>query len=84
MPYSLAIVFILRVYMFLDIQPLKFMPKDEFHQNKTWAATIKKEANGKPVVFTNSYQRASKYWFYSGDTSFSLNTYKYRRSNYNN
>jgi hypothetical protein len=35
------------------------------------------------VVFTNSYQRASKYWFYTGDTSFSLNTYRYRRSNYN-
>ncbi len=83
MPYSLAVVCILRVYMFLDIQPLKFMPKDEFHQNKTWAAAIKKESKGLPVVFTNSYQRASKYWFYSGDTSFSLNTYKYRRSNYN-
>ena len=83
MPYTLAVVFIIRLYMFLDIKPFKFMPKDEFHQNKTWAAAIKKESKGLPVVFTNSYQRASKYWFYSGDTSFSLNTYKYRRSNYN-
>lgn len=83
MPYTLAVVFIIRLYMFLDIKPFKFMPKDEFHQNKTWAASIKKESKGLPVVFTNSYQRASKYWFYSGDTSFSLNTYKYRRSNYN-
>ena len=47
------------------------------------AAAIKKKANGLPVVFTNSYQRASKYWFYAGDTSFSLNTHRYRRSNYN-
>jgi hypothetical protein len=69
--------------MFLDISQIKFVPKDEFHQNKTWAAEIKKEAGGLPVIFTNSYQRASKYWFYSGDTSFSLNTYKYRRSGYN-
>ena len=83
MPYTLSVVFIIRLYMFLDIKPFKFMPKDEFHQNKTWAASIKKESKGLPVVFTNSYQRASKYWFYSGDTSFSLNTYKYRRSNYN-
>ncbi len=83
MPYTLAVVFIIRLYMFLDIKPFKFMPKDEFHQNKSWAAEIKKESKGLPVVFTNSYQRASKYWFYSGDTSFSLNTYKYRRSNYN-
>ena len=83
LPYSIALVLIVRIYMILDIQALKFMPKDEFHQNKEWAAAIKKKANGLPVVFTNSYQRASKYWFYTGDTSFSLNTYRYRRSNYN-
>ena len=83
LPYSIALVLFVRIYMILDIQALKFMPKDEFHQNKEWAAAIKKKANGLPVVFTNSYQRASKYWFYAGDTSFSLNTHRYRRSNYN-
>jgi hypothetical protein len=83
LPYSIALVLLVRIYMILDIQALPFMPKDEFHQNKEWAAAIKKKANGLPVVFTNSYQRASKYWFYAGDTSFSLNTHRYRRSNYN-
>lgn len=83
LPYSIAIVLLVRIYMILDIQALKFMPKDEFHKSKEWAAAIKKKANGLPVVFTNSYQRASKYWFYAGDTSFSLNTHRYRRSNYN-
>lgn len=83
LPYSIALVLLVRVYMILDIKALKFMPKDEFHKNREWAAAIKKKANGLPVVFTNSYQRASKYWFYAGDTSYSLNTYSYRRSNYN-
>ena len=83
LPYSIALVLLVRIYMILDIQALSFMPKDEFHQNKEWAAAIKKKDNGLPVVFTNSYQRASKYWFYAGDTSFSLNTHRYRRSNYN-
>ncbi len=83
LPYSIALVLLVRIYMILDIQALSFMPKDEFHQNREWAAAIKKKANGLPVVFTNSYQRASKYWFYAGDTSFSLNTHRYRRSNYN-
>jgi len=83
LPYSIALVLLVRIYMILDIQALPFMPKDEFHKNREWAAAIKKKANGLPVVFTNSYQRASKYWFYAGDTSFSLNTYRYRRSNYN-
>ena len=83
LPYSIALVLLVRIYMILDIQALPFMPKDEFHKNREWAAAIKKKANGLPVVFTNSYQRASKYWFYAGDTSFSLNTHRYRRSNYN-
>jgi hypothetical protein len=83
LPYSVGLVLLVRVYMILDIQALKFMPKDEFHKNREWAAVIKEKANGLPVVFANSYQRASKYWFYAGDTSYSLNTYSYRRSNYN-
>ncbi len=83
LPYTLILVFLVRVYMFLDIPAMKFIPKDEFHQNKAWAASIREKSGGAPVVFTNSYQRASKYWFYTGDSSFSLNTYRYRRSNYN-
>jgi hypothetical protein len=83
LPFSLIIMISIRIFMVMDISLLKYIPKDEFHQNKSWAAEIKKKANGSPVIFTNSYQRASKYWFYSGDTSFSLNTYKYRRSGYN-
>lgn len=82
-PITLVIVFLLRIYMFVDITPWKFMPKDEFHGNKSWAEAIKQKAAGSSVIFTDSYQRASKYWFYSGDTSFSLNTFRYRRSNYN-
>ena len=43
----------------------------------------KAEEQDNPVVFINTYQLASKYWFYSGDTSFSLNGNRYRRNNYN-
>jgi hypothetical protein len=83
LPFSLAIVLALRVFMLLDIDPIKGIPKDEFHGNKKWAKAIREKANGLPVIFTNSYQRASKYWFYTGDPSFSLNTIRYRRSQYN-
>jgi hypothetical protein len=81
MPATLILVFLLRIYMVLDLNPI--LPKDEFHKNKEWVSKIKSSAGGLPVVFTNSYQRASKYWFYSGDTAFSLNTFRYRRSNFN-
>ena len=36
-----------------------------------------------PVVFNNSYGRASKYWFYTGQMTYSLNHYKDRRNNFN-
>ena len=36
-----------------------------------------------PVVFVNTYQRAAKYWFYTGSPSFSMNTPHYRRNNFN-
>jgi hypothetical protein len=80
---TLFIGWLLRVYMFVDIKPLPFLKKDEFHKNQEWANTIKEKANGAEVIFLDSYQRASKYWFYSGDTTFSINTINYRRSNYN-
>jgi len=83
LPVSLLLVLVVRLFMIIDEPFIKNLPKDEFHNNKAWAMGIKEKAGGLPVVFTNSYQRASKYWFYSGDTSFSLNTFLYRRSNYN-
>ncbi len=80
---SLIIVLAVRVYMLLDIAPLKFLKKDEFHKNKEWAAAVKKAAGDKPAAFINSYQKASKYWFYSSDTGFSVNNVYYRRNNFN-
>jgi hypothetical protein len=69
--------------MMIDVAPLPFIKKDEFHRTQEWANAIKDKAAGRPVVFINSYQRASQYWFYTGDSSFSLNNIYYRRSNYN-
>ncbi len=80
---SLVLVAIVRLYMITDISMLTQRFKDEMHNNKKWAAEIKAHSNGLPVVFLNSYQRPSKYWFYSGDTSFAINTTYYRRNNYN-
>jgi hypothetical protein len=80
---SLILVLVTRVYMMSDVKPLPWLKKDEFHKTREWALAIKDSAKGLPVVFPNSYQRASQYWFYSGDTSFALNCVQYRRNNYN-
>lgn len=83
LPLTLVLVLAFRIYMMLDIGPLKFVSKDEFHKNRAWADSIYKKTKGLPLVFINSYQYASKYWFYTGVPSFSLNTPTYRRNNYN-
>ncbi|WP_336514884.1 ArnT family glycosyltransferase [Pollutibacter soli] len=80
---SLVLILAARFYMLMDVPPVKWIKKDAFHKNRPWAAAIKEQANGLPVVFINSYQRASQYWFYSGDTSFAMNNIFYRRNNYN-
>jgi hypothetical protein len=69
--------------MMIDLPPAWWIFKDEFHGNYTNTAEIRSRSKGVPVVFLDSYQKPSKYWFYSGDTSLSLNTPKYRRNNYN-
>lgn len=80
---ALVAVFLVRLYMLSDIPSLTARFRDEMHNNKSWAAAIKEKSGGLPVVFMSSYQRPSKYWFYSGDTSFVINNTGYRRNNYN-
>ena len=80
---SLVLVAVVRLYMLTDISGLTRLFKDEMHGNREWAQAIREKSGGLPVVFLNSYQRPSKYWFYSGDTSFAINTTNYRRNNYN-
>lgn len=82
-PLTLAIVFTARVIMMIDMPPTSWIFKDEFHGNRVMVNAIREKAGGLPVVFLDSYQKPSKYWFYSGDFSLALNTPTYRRNNYN-
>jgi hypothetical protein len=54
----------------------------EFYNNKVWAEDLQKAAKNAPVIFSNTYQKASKYAFYSGQQSMSLNNTSYRRNQY--
>jgi hypothetical protein len=67
--------------MIADILPVKTI-KTRYHAWKEWPKEMKELTNGLPVVFSNSYQRASKYWFYSGQMTFSQNYYAERKNNY--
>lgn len=82
LPVTLTLVFFARVVMVEDILPVKQIKK-RYHAWKEWPAVMKERTKGLPIVFSNSYQRASKYWFYSGQMTLSQNLYKERRNNYN-
>jgi hypothetical protein len=78
---SLLLIIAGRIYLVVDIGPDNAL-KNRFHNNKAWAKTIVDKTGNKPVVFYNSYQRASLFWFYSGKPSHSHNAYYERRNNY--
>lgn len=82
---SLTLLFMIaaRIYMMLDIENQARFGKDEFHQNREWVGAILNKANGLPVVFVDSYQRPSKYWFYAQEPALGMNGAEYRRTNFN-
>lgn len=81
-PLSVAVILFLRLVMIVDILPFVTM-KDRFHSWKKWPQEMKRLTHGLPVVWNNSYQRASKYWFYTGQPTHSLNWYRERKNNFN-
>ena len=71
-----------RVFMMYDFLPEQYHSKTEFHGWKNWAEEVRQQAKERPVIFMNSYQKASKYTFYAGRTGFSINNVYYRRNQY--
>ncbi len=82
LPVTLLLVLLARIIMIVDLLPIKEI-QSRYHAWKTWPKEMNKRTKGLPVVFSNSYQRASKYWFYSGQITYSQNWYRERRNNYN-
>jgi hypothetical protein len=82
LPVSIIVTLFARIIMIADILPVYFV-KEQYHAWKSWPAQMKTITKNLPVVFNNSYQRASKYWFYTGQTTYSLNDYRSRKNNYN-
>ncbi|MES1214260.1 MAG: glycosyltransferase family 39 protein [Bacteroidota bacterium] len=82
LPITLVLVLFARIIMIADILPVKEI-RTRYHAWKDWPKQMKEKTKGLPIVFSNSYQRASKYWFYSGQMTYSQNWYRERRNNYN-
>ncbi len=75
---SIILLFSARLAIALDL-PLK----TEFHkQGEKYFKSIQKISKDRKVIFINSYQNASKYTFYTGQKSFSINDIFYRKNQY--
>lgn len=55
---------------------------EAFEKDQAWAQTISEKASGKPVVFMNSFQKASKFQFYTGSLAWSDNNSFYRKNQF--
>ncbi len=76
---SIVLLFSLRFLMaFEQLSPIHLEP----HGVKEWSQKISTKANGKPVLFIDSYQRAALYEFYSRQIGLSYNTLDYRPNQY--
>jgi hypothetical protein len=82
LPITLGLVLLARIIMIVDIVPSNEIQK-RYHAWKTWPEQMKEKTSGLPVLFNNSYQRASKYWFYTGQMTYSQNWIRERKNNYN-
>ena len=80
--FTFFLILIIRVVLILDFLPFGLKIRNEFQGNKKFAIDVRHEAGNLPVVFTNSYQQASIYRFYTGKFTYSLNNIWYRKNQY--
>ena len=80
--FTFFLILIIRVVLMLDFLPFGLKIRNEFQGNRKFAADVRHEAGNLPVVFTNSYQQASVYRFYTGKFAYSLNNIWYRKNQY--
>ncbi len=81
--YPLATISVVLVLIARSLIMIPFDVNSEFHKpNRTYYETIKNMSDDKPVIFVNSYTHASRYSFYTGDSSFSYNNVSFRKNQY--
>jgi hypothetical protein len=82
-PFTLLLMLFARLYLMWWSPQISWIKRNEFHGNRVWTNDTHQKAGPLPVVYADSYQMASKYWFYTGVPSFSINSPFYRRNNFN-
>ena len=71
-----------RLVMVFEIFPYRIPFLEQFYGQKEWARQIDSIAGERPVVFMNSYQKASKFSFYAQKQASTLSNAMGRRSQF--
>jgi hypothetical protein len=78
---SLALLLFVRATMVFDFFPSTLFITRQFHGAKASALALRAKTRGLPLLYSNSYQKPSKYYFYSGVPAATLNNYGRNRRN---
>jgi hypothetical protein len=81
---SLVFLMIGRVFLVWNFLPgdLERSLLPEYHGWNDWAKRVENICGKEPVVFSNSYQLTSKYWYYSKNPATSANNCRYRKNQF--
>ena len=83
---AISLVFVagFRIYLVYDYLnlPRDLVNLSELYGWDKWAGEVEKRAGGRPVLFLNSCQSASKYIFYKGKPAYTMEDYAAHRTQY--
>ncbi len=79
---TIPIILIIRMALIVDFAVIPDRVSKRFHNKEAFYLQIQEEAAGRPVVFTNSFQKPSLYWFFTNEPAFTQNNYRYRKNQY--
>ena len=83
LPLSYIIILLARIFFIFEWEHPLLKPTSDYYHNKKWIQSIHQELGNLPVVFMNSYQKPSLYYFYTGVEAFSLNNIQGRKNQFN-
>jgi hypothetical protein len=79
---TIPFILLVRVALVVDFEVIPEKVSRRFHNKEAFYLQIQEEARDRPVVFTNSFQKPSLYWFFTGEPAFTHNNYRYRKNQY--
>lgn len=79
---TIPFILLIRLALIVDFDVIPEKVSLRFHNKEEFYLQIQDEAQGRPVVFTNSFQKPSLYWFFTHEPAFTHNNYRYRKNQY--